>query len=359
MKSSCLPVVMRLLAMASFGVAILFISTAALSQVFLPGTEPVELEEQLNIPLNNGIQEEGREEADLLLRLGGQAQRQGSFEKAIAYWQQALDLYQRLGDFEGQGLAYDYLGLTYANLGRYPQAEDALRRRLGVARYLKDFQGQIFALNNLGTLLLQAGNLEAAQVSFAEALDIARTVKNPEGEGLSLSNLGLVAAQAGNYLEAVKRYEASLAFRRRLGDPLGEANTRNNLGDAYQALNQHQDALTSYGLALHVAEDSLDIPNQFRALRGLIRSYSVVGPKLVALKYLKQHLALAQKEQNPREELISLRLYAELYKAGGDLSNARIFYERAILLANSLGQTQEEAFLRNDLAQILYDRGSR
>jgi len=33
-----------------------------------------------------------------------------------------------------------------------------------------------------------------------------------------------------------------------------------------------------------------------------------------------------------------------------------IFYEKAISLAGALGNSEEEAFLRNDLAQILYYR---
>lgn len=351
MHSTAIP-----LGIAILQASVLFSSFPALSQNSLSSQQKLDLEEQLQIPLNNGIEGEPRNEADLLLRLGGQAQRSGNLEKAIAYWVQARDLYQQIGDFEGLGLTYDYLGLTYANLGRYPEAEEALRRRLGVARYIKDFGGQIFGLNNLGTLLLQAGNIEAASVSFTEALDIARTVKNREGEGLSLNNLGLVAAMEGNYFQAIKHYESALVLRRRLGDSLAEANTQNNLADVYFALKQYRDAGIEYGVAFQLAKDSRDIPNQFRALRGMVQSYGVTGPESLAFKYLDRYFTLAQEQKNQREELISLRLYAQLYKGKGDLANARIFYERAIALANSLGDSGEEAFLRNDLAQILFVR---
>jgi hypothetical protein len=77
------------------------------------------------------------------------------------------------------------------------------------------------------------------------------------------------------------------------------------------------------------------------------------------LKTLDQHIALAQKEANRPEELIALRLSAQVYQATGNLSNAQSLYVEAIALARALGDTQEEAFLRNDLAQILYERGSR
>ena len=70
------------------------------------------LNEQLNIPVNNGTQGELRDEADRLVRIGGQYEQQGSLEKAIASWQQAVKLYQRIGDVAATGLTYDFIGLT-------------------------------------------------------------------------------------------------------------------------------------------------------------------------------------------------------------------------------------------------------
>ncbi|MEW6495178.1 MAG: tetratricopeptide repeat protein [Cyanobacteriota bacterium] len=333
---------------------VLLSSTAAFSQFIPAGVRGANLEEQLDIPLNNGIQGPDREQADFLLRLGGQAQRRGFYEKAIANWLQALDLYQQIGDLEGEGLTYEYLGVAYAKLGRYLKAEDAMRRRVGIARTRQDFQGQIYGLNNLGTVLLESGNPEAAQETFEEALKIARSVENQPGEGLSLSNLGLAAAAKGNYYEAIKRYETALGFRSLSDNPLGEANTRNNLGDVNRAVKRYRDALIAYQGGLRASRDSRDIPNQFRALRGLVQSYQALGQYPVAIKILEQHKTLAQQQSNLREQLISLRYAAEINKATGNLANARAFYEAAIALAGALGETQEQAFLRNDLAQIIY-----
>ncbi len=335
--------------------SILLSSTAVLGQVVPSGVQTIDLEQQLDIPLNNGLQGEDRNQADFLLRLGGQAQRRGFFDKAIANWLQALDIYQKIGDFQALGLTYEYLGVTYAKLGLYQQAEDALRRRIGLARSQEDFQGQIYGLNNLGTVFLQSGNLKAARETFTEALKIARTLKNQEGEGLSLSNLGLVAAEEGNYFEAIKRYETALGLRIQTGDPVGEANTRNNLGDAYRAVNSLREASTSYQGALRLAQSSRDVPNEFRAFRGLVQSYIARGEYLAALNVLEQHMALARKEKNLDQELFSLRLYAQAYQGAGNLPNARNFYEQAIALAGVLGDTQQQALLRNDLAQMIYN----
>ena len=239
----------------TLNMAVLLTSRAALGQIFpLGGASRSNLEQQLDAPLTNGIQDEDRAKADALVRLGGQAQRQGDLNSAIANWKRALDFYQKSGDIEAMGQTYDYLGVTYAKIGRFQEAEDALRRRLGIARTRQDFTGQIYGLNNIGTVLLQAGNITAAQDSFSAALQIARTIKNQQGEGLSLSNLGLAAAAVGNYGEAIKQYQAALALRSFSGNLLGEANTRNNLGDAYRAANVPKEALYSYQVALALAQ---------------------------------------------------------------------------------------------------------
>ncbi|MBD2061807.1 tetratricopeptide repeat protein [Funiculus sociatus GB2-A5] len=316
----------------------------------------VSIDQQLSIPLNNGTQTTDREDADALLRLGGQEEQKGNLEKAIPYWLQALELYQRIGDKEAIGLTYDFLGITYGKLGRYIEAEDALRRRLAVARDRQDFQGQIYGLNNLGTLLLQRSAVDAAIVSFSEAARIAQSIKSLPGEGLSLSNLGLATASAGDYYQAIKRYEEALIFRRRGDDPLGEANTQNNLGDAYLATEKYRDSLLAYRAAQRLGRQTRDRSTQIRAIDGQVAIYSRLRQYPVAFELLDQRLTLAQESQNLRQELRTLALLAQLYQASGNNPTAQTFYERAIILARSLGDEQQEAFLINDLAQIRFTR---
>ncbi|MEW5856338.1 MAG: tetratricopeptide repeat protein [Cyanobacteriota bacterium] len=332
-----------------FSVSFLFL----LFTFYLPsGAKAVSIDQQLSIPLNNGTQGAAREDADRLLRLGAQEEQRGNLAKAIPYWIQALDIYQQLGDRQAIGKTYDYLGLTYARLGRYFEAEDALRRRLAVARDAPDFQGQIYGLNNVGTILLQRGAVQAASASFSEALRIAQSINSQAGEGLSLSNLGLAAANSGDYLQAIKRYEEALIFRRRGKDPLGEANTVNNLGDAYLALNQYRDAQISYRGALRLGRQTRDRSTQYRAIDGLLVIYSRLRQYPEAFELLDRRLTLAQESQNLRQELESLRLFAQLYQVSGNPVTARTFYQRAIALARTLGDEQEEALLLNNLAQI-------
>lgn len=299
--------------------------------------------------------EEMRNEADLQLRLGSQAESKGQLEKAIAHWQNALNLYQKVDNNQGMGVTYDYLSLVYLRLGMYREAEDALRRRLAFARDAKDFQGQIYGLNNLGTALLQAGRLDGAEMSFNEALVIARDVANIAGQGLSLSNLGLVAANRGDYYEAIKRYESALNYRRKAQDVIGQANTYNNLGDAYLAVKDPTNALYGYRLADSVASDTLDYNNHYRALKGSVASYNLLGRYTQAFAKLNEWAALARKNGDLAQELDATATAADLYRIVGDKQQAEKFYQDAIALAVTIGDQEQQALLRQRLSLATFD----
>jgi tetratricopeptide (TPR) repeat protein len=322
-----------------------FISTPATAQLF---------EDPLFAPLNNGTQGEIREEADRLVRFGGQAERQGQYQKAIDYWLQAADIYQQLGELQALGLTYDYLGITYLKIDRLDAAENYLRRRLAIARDRKDIRGQIYGYNNVGTVLLQYGNYEGAEAAFQEALILAQSVKSDEGQGLSISNLGLLAAMQGNYEAAIKHYEAAIIFRRRASDPIGEINTRNSLGDAYLALRNYDEAQISYGIARQLAREGQDVAGQFRAMRGLARTYIVAGNSNAALTELKKWTALARENQNLRQELAALRLTGQVYQSLEDWARAQQFFADALAIASAIEDVQQEALLRNELVRAIY-----
>ncbi len=335
-KKVALPLVLALLAISS-----------------LPaGAIARDLDEQFNIRGNDVTPKEARDEADFLLRLGGQQERLGHLDKAIYYWMQALEIYHRIGDVKSEGLTYDFIGIAYAALGRYDLAEDALRRRLAIARDNKDILGEIYGLNNVGTVLVQREAIDEARKVFEEAYEIARSVNSLEGQGLSLSNLGLIAATKRDYNQAIKRYEAALTWRRRAADPTGEANTLNNLGDAYRAAGNYDEAIANYGSARLLARQSVDFRNHFRAIDGLVAAHSSVGRYFRAAALLDERLELAQKIENPRQELISLRSIAQFYRILEDYPVAEEFYRRAIALARDLGDLKEETRLLDELQLV-------
>lgn len=311
------------------------------------------LDQQLQIPLNNGTQGSIRDEADRLARLGMRQEESGQLEKAIESWYKALELYHRIGDLEAQGIVYEQIGMAYGELSMFVEAEDALRRRLGIARDIKDFRGQIYGLNNVGTILLKRGDLNNAADAFAEGLEVSRSIKSAEGIGLSSSNLGLVAAASGEHLKAIKHYRVALPYRGRASDPIGEANTWNNLGDSYRAVKDYDEAASAYGAALRLARQSDSTPDRLRAIDGLVPAHSTaVGRYGYAFELMDERFQLAQEMSSGPQQLTTLQSIAELYEEIGNEQAARNFYWRAIAVARQIDDTRTEIELLSRISRM-------
>lgn len=323
------------------------------------GTGTGSLQDQMLIRRNNGTASPQRDQADALMTQGDLAYRQGSYQKAIDTWKQALAYYQAIRDDEGVGIALDLIGLTYGDQGDFLAAEQALRQRLSVARMRRDVLGQIYALNNLGSVILQGGrimHLDAAETTFQEALTLAEDVEDPEGQGLSLSNLGLVAAGRGESAKAVKLYEEALLFRQRGPNVAGEVNTLNNLGNAYWALGLYDEAIGAYGSALTLAKRIEDPYARIRAIDGLVPAHTAIGRTERALDLLTERLTLAQELGDVYQQFLSVQQFYRFYLAQEDFTAARSFLERSIGFAQTLGDTQTETRLLDELLQMDLDR---
>lgn len=311
--------------------------------------------EQLQPRINNGTAGPERDQADQLLRQGDAHYRKGSYLKAIAAWEAALEQYRTVGDDEGMGITLDLIGLTQGDRGDYLAAEQALRRRLSVARLRRDFQGQMFALNNLGMVLIQGGtqeHLNVAEATFEEAYAIAKDIDHPDGQGLSLSNLGLVSAGRGDYAKAAKLYEEALLFRQRGDNPAGEINTLNHLGMAYWALGSYDEAIGAYGAALNLAETLEEPYARLRAMAGLAEAHRTVGRLERAMDLMTERVELAQELGDVFQQLLAVQDFYDFYHDRGDLSVARTYLLRLIGFSQLLGEEYKEKMFVEELRKL-------
>lgn len=326
--------------------------TMALVGLTTAHAQGLSLDEQLQAPVNRESVNQQRDVADQLLRLGERQRNQGDYQSALKAWEQAFELYYKIGDAAAMERVYGHIGQTYAQLGDHDRAETAVRRQLAIARDNQNFTSQIFAWNTLGTLRLQRGALESANQAFEEALTIAYSLQNEEGIGLSLTNLGLLAAVDGNYDTAISYYETASGYRVRGRNLIGRANTSNNLGDAYFAQGQLARAIGAYRLGLRYGRDSDDVNAQLQAIDGFIDVYSERNDWSQVRHYLDERIALTLNTGNDWERLITFKRLGDFYEATGESALAQAEYTRAYELARLLEQTDLEVELFNQLLSL-------
>jgi len=196
--------------------------------------------------------------ARYLNALGALAERQGEYEDAGDFFEQALALRKKaLGpDHPDVAFTLNNLGVVAEAQGRYEEARNSLERALEIFETTlgPDHPNVAFTLNNLGRVAISQGEYEEAQEVYERALAIREKALGPDHNAVAnlLDKLGDVAILQAEYEEAQAVYERALAIREKaLGpdDPL-LAHPLTGLGDALLGLGKPASAILPLERAL-------------------------------------------------------------------------------------------------------------
>jgi tetratricopeptide (TPR) repeat protein len=163
---------------------------------FIPVSSIV-LPVQAQVPQNSELEAFG------LVTLGQQQFDNGQTQKAISSWQQALQIYEELGDRYRQSLVLSLLGLAYHKLGEYQQSLEY----------------------------------------FEQSLEIAQEFEYRKIEGLTLCGLGMAYSGLGQHAQTIEVCSQGLAIAREIGDRELEALMLPILVHAHFSLGQIQQGL--------------------------------------------------------------------------------------------------------------------
>ncbi|MEG4814973.1 CHAT domain-containing protein [Microcoleus sp. K5-D4] len=193
----------------------------------------------------------------------------GDYEKAISYHQQRLAEAESRADLLGKGQAFIGLGAAYGAIGNYKKAIEYYEQSLEVAHSLKSADLEASVLRNLGLLYYAQKEYTRAVEYQEQSLAIAKQQRDRRGEALALSNLGLVHYSLTDYAKAIDEHKQSLAIASALGDRFVQGRALENLGIAYYAVKNYPQAVESHQQSLVIARELSDRHAQGRALTNL------------------------------------------------------------------------------------------
>src|SRR5262249_41298023 len=111
--------------------------------------------------------------------------RQGTLEekrKGIEKYQEALELYRRASDRNGEAQTLNNIGVVYRSLGEMQKALEKYNEALPILRAVGDRNGEAITLNNIGLVYWSLGETQKALEKYNEALPILRAVGDRNGE---------------------------------------------------------------------------------------------------------------------------------------------------------------------------------
>jgi non-specific serine/threonine protein kinase len=159
-----------------------------------------------------------RNEARVLMRLGGVEFLSGSPDGMLKWSEQALPIYQRLDDPEGIARSLHYIAEGLRDAGEFERSAELYIRAIEIRREhgLGNVGG---ALHSLGDLSLDKGDLASAERYYSEALAIGPEEDDVRLEAYCVAGLACVAARsndlttAGRLWTLAERIEQQLGFR--------------------------------------------------------------------------------------------------------------------------------------------------
>ncbi len=154
----------------------------------------------------------------------------GSYELALTNYNQALDIYEAMGNQTGISACNHNIAYVYEKLSNFDFARRHYAKSLEMDKALGDLAGVAATLNNISILHFHEGHLNLALEMMMQALQISRNIKDPEVEADCLMNIGSVLETQKQYEQAILKYQEAMHVYQVLGDDYRVSVLQYNMG---------------------------------------------------------------------------------------------------------------------------------
>lgn len=302
-----------------------------------------------------------KDEGDRLVQKGAQQYQASQFRQALKSWQQALSIYQAIGDAAAEAQVLSNMGIALKSLGQYQQAIEHYQQSVAIRREGGDrhlFSANVQDNRNDRTVWVEHHvegefhqGMRLAIEHFHKQLKLAHSIGDRLVEAKSLHNLGKAHGSLGQPQKALDYHQQSIAIQRLIGDRRGELESLELLGKACEALERPQDAIVYYQQQLALAQDR-DHP------QAVSSAYMGWGNAAFSLKDYPQALdcyergrAIAQAQNNDADVSMYLSGLGKTHHALADYDQAVNFYEQSLVLKRKIGDRFGEAVVLDNISK--------
>ncbi|MER5526522.1 tetratricopeptide repeat protein [Streptomyces sp. NPDC002677] len=275
----------------------------------------------------------------------------GRYRTALAFAEDARDIFDRLGDSRNEAYCACEVGVNLYHLADYASARDKMVAAVDFFhRHASEWRGEANALGVLGMINRATGDYREARSRLDRAMRIYRAQGNHRNVAWILIELGTVDRLTGDYDSAQTRFAEALRINSSASDRNGCAWARRELGILERILGHHSEAQVLLDEALR----------EFTALDGQ-RNIADVNVELCTLHREAGDLDTARdhgdRALRTYERLESRRgaAWAEVElgvidRDEGDVDSAALRFERAGDICARIGD-------RSGAARVLLERG--
>jgi len=228
------------------------------------------------------------------------------YKTATYYLKQALDLAKNdedLGDVKANGL--HELAIVERNLGEIEKAITLEQQAMEIFERIGNLQGKAATLHCLAGIYANQGDVEKAIAFYQQSLELEEKIGNLQGKAATLHCLAGIYANQGDVEKAIAFYQQSLELEEKIGDVQGKAATLHCLAGIYANQGDVEKAIAFY-------QQSLELKEKIGNVQGKAATFAMLGQLLAdekgdfdqALNYLQQSLEILQHLRSPDAETV-------------------------------------------------------
>lgn len=200
------------------------------------------------------------------LNLGVIQKNQKNYEKAIEYYQLALDLRKELGDSRAMSECYLNMGVAYRNLGESDKAFIYYDKALYVFEKAGDKKAIMRANNNIGTLFTESGNWEKAKQYLTTAFDYAIESGDRQAQSHILNNQADLYNKQKLFALALQSSQRAYAIADSIGTLPEKVRSYYQMMEAYAGSGKYNEAFL-YARKYITSNDSLQGSEKMKTIQ--------------------------------------------------------------------------------------------
>ncbi len=250
-------------------------------------------------------------------------------------------------------------GICLASQGKLAEGAAELQQALAMYEALGDDDGVATLSQSMGILSVRTGDLARGMVYYQRALTLWRRSGNSALESGVLNSIGVVHHYSGEYPLALTILREATEKARLAGHLRSEAFVLATTGDVQRDSGDLRAALDTHETALELAHRVDEVPLINYLLDALANTHRLLGDYATAERLLRQALQQAEDVQSSYEVAtysVSAGLLAE---EQGDLGRAEALLRSALQQLAPSGARRDEARARYHLARTLFTAGKR
>ena len=252
--------------------------------------------------------------------------------------------------------ALNTIGASYQVKGNYIKAIDFYQQCLKIREELKDLKGVAKSLANIGSIYININEFEKALDYQLKSLALAEKLGNKESMASSLNNIGIAYTNLNQHQKALEYNQKSLKMYEALGDKQGISACYANLGNTYSNLGEDQKALEYQIKSNMLSIEMGDRHGESTSMGAMGKAYFKQKKYAIALKYLNNALAIANEIEDLVSEKEITEILYETYKGMGNHIKALEFYEKHVILKDSILKDDNQRQIANKELEYQYEK---